>query len=116
MEIYQGSNSPIVLIFEEDITQISDFSAALIPKYGLRTDEDVIPILKRWSFEDIIMRDEHTIVLKLSQKESSELSSIPCILEVKVSFEGNVKIVISSLVNIYKRVDKTILDGVLENE
>lgn len=109
MNIYQGSNSPIVLQFEEDISQILDFSAVLVPKYGLRTDKD-IGVIKKWSAEDIEIYDNNTIILGLTQEETLAFPSITCNLEVKLSTLFNVDIVATLLINIYRRSDTTILN------
>ena len=108
MNIIQGSNAPIILEFDIDVSSITDFSAILIPKYGLKLDKSNVPILKKWNLEDIEI-DQQALILPLTQEETLEFPAKPCYLDCKFILDSNIEFIDSCLIEIYKSADSTIM-------
>jgi len=77
--IVQGSNNPIIVSFDEDVSSIQDWSMSL---YG--EDKRGAPgdLLKHWGLDDVEI-DENSVSAPLSQEET--LAFPPCVatLEIK---------------------------------
>lgn len=98
--IIQGSNSPIMLEFENDKSEITDFSAALFR--GQSGGE-----LKQWQMDDIEISG-NLIFLPLTQEETMGLPAGQLILEIKWVDEKNVCFAKLVLMAVQKRNDKTV--------
>lgn len=104
--IIQGSNLPIIIPFDEDISDIKDLSVSL---FGENKRGDANMLLKHWDIDDIVI-EEGSITVPLS--ESDTLGFIPgvAVLEAKwLSQDDNIYPLYTSRIRICGRQDKTLL-------
>lgn len=98
MAIIQGSNSPITLIFSQDMSSIKNFNASIWRGNTM---------MKRWSMSDInIVKNE--IELPLTEKETLDFISGRARVEAKWLPEfGDIELANEVTVDIESRKDKT---------
>ena len=98
MTIIQGSNSPITLIFSQNMSSIKNFNASLW--HGST-------MMKRWSMSDInIIQNE--IELPLTEKETLDFISGRARIEAKWIPEiGDIELANEVTVDVESRKDKT---------
>lgn len=108
--ITQGSNTPIILYFDNSIEYIKDISIVLCKEDKFSIDRPDI-ILKKWSIDDVIFNEiENAIECPLSQEDTIGFDVGRAQLEVKwLDSEGDVWCNEIIRTSIEKRVDRTIL-------
>lgn len=97
--IFQGGNSPIVLKFPYDISDMSGFSAALI-------DDRSSCVLKQWNLSDINI-DGSMLYMPLSQDDTLSMPHGIHFLEVKWLSGQNIQFAKIIRIHVIKRDDKT---------
>lgn len=104
MAIYQGSNDPIVLTFDEDMREVSSISIGLYAKDDSHAD-------KQWT-KDMLEFDEDGTIVKapLTQAETAQLDPGDHRLTVKVmGATGNVILYGDSIVPVKMRYDREVI-------
>lgn len=96
--IIQGSNSPLVLTFESDMSNVTEFSAALI-----KANSNVI--LKRWLKSDIEIATVD-VALPLTQKETFYFPAGTHTLEIKWVDENEIRFAEAISIEVVQRLDK----------
>lgn len=104
MQIKQGSTAPIVLTFDTDVSTASAISILLHDKYARA--------IKRWSEAEIIITDERSILLPLTEAETMGFPSGRAWLTAKMlDSDGDVIFFGTIECDIAETADKRILGG-----
>ena len=98
--IIQGDNKPIVLEFDESLSNVEQFSAIL---YGSAT------VLKKWNLEDISISD-NTMELPITQEETMKISSQLVSLEIKMVANGDIEFFETITLKVKSRRDRNIFE------
>ena len=98
--IIQGDNKPIVLEFDESLSNVEQFSAIL---YGSAT------VLKKWDLEDISISD-NTMELPITQEETMKISSQLVSLEIKMVANGDIEFFETITLKVKSRRDRHIFE------
>lgn len=100
--IIQGSNAPIIIDFNEDLSIVKDMSIVL---YNRQKE------LKHWEFSDLIMNDKQ-IICELTQEETLNFIPGSASLEIKWMEEDQlIQFCTVVSVTIVERRDSYILGG-----
>lgn len=102
LEIYQGSNAPIVLTFDGPITGVAGLSASL---------HNMVSELKHWALNDVKVSGD-SVILPLTEEETLLFESGSCELDFKtIDSHGDIEIYTTLPVMVVYDFDKSILGG-----
>lgn len=103
MNIYQGSNDPLLFEIDEEFNSVVKFSA-ILTQYGV--------IKKSWDLSTI-ETDINVLVLPLTEVETMSLSRGPAVLTVKVlTDEGRIVIMDNINLKVVETKNNTVLTEV----
>lgn len=105
--IIQGANTPLVITFDEDVTNIPKL---LITMWCDMKDYSGSPI-KTWTKDDVIV-DRRNVALPLTEQETSSLPTAPMVIEAKgLDSNGATIFWDQCSVNVKRRRDKDMRMG-----
>lgn len=100
--IYQGTNAPFTISFDEMASELDDICVSLFDKRDTK--------LKHWSKEDVVF-DGNLVICPIKQEESSDFTVGRCRFQIKFMFEGVVNFV--NVEDVIKPSDdKCVLGGI----
>lgn len=104
--IIQGSNEPIVLEFDRDMSEVQKFSAVLFKQAKALSTNSIDSELKKWSREDAFIEDGK-VILGLKEEETMKFPVGVATLEVKWLDNADVMFADEVQIDVVKWFDKT---------